>query len=108
MNSQLRGNFDYFLPTAQNLVVIEAKNADLARGFTQLAVELIALDQWTNVVTPILYGAVTTGDTWKFGLFDRETKEVQKDINTYAVPTDLAHVLSILLGVTMSAPTQVA
>lgn len=108
VNSQLRGNFDYFLPTAQNLVVIEAKNADLAKGFTQLAVELIALDQWTNVVTPILYGAVTTGDTWKFGLFNRETKEIQKDINTYAVPTDLAHVLSILLGITMSAPEQVA
>lgn len=108
VSSQLRGNFDYFLPTAQNLVVIEAKNADLAKGFTQLAVELIALDQWTDAIMPILYGAVTTGDTWKFGLFKRETKEVQKDINTYAVPTDLPRILAILLGITTDSRVQIA
>ncbi|MFN3926709.1 MAG: hypothetical protein ACK4QL_05160 [Pseudanabaenaceae cyanobacterium] len=28
------------------LLIIEAKNADLARGFTQLAVELIGLAKW--------------------------------------------------------------
>ncbi|MDF5732680.1 MAG: hypothetical protein PUP92_32995 [Rhizonema sp. PD38] len=48
VNNWLKGSFDYFIPTEQNLLVIEAKNADLARGFTQLAVELIALDQWTD------------------------------------------------------------
>jgi hypothetical protein len=82
-------------------VVIEAKNADLSKGFTQLAVELIALDQWTNSATPVLYGTVTTGDTWKFGLFQRQTREIQKDINTYAVPNDLNQILSILFGITL-------
>ncbi|MDB9528034.1 hypothetical protein PN498_18715 [Oscillatoria sp. CS-180] len=101
VSSKLRGSFDYFLPTSQNLIVIEAKNADLAKGFTQLAVELIALDQWTKAVTPVLYGAVTTGDTWKFGLFRRDAKEVQKDINTYAIPNDVDRVLSILFGITL-------
>ncbi|NJM85028.1 MAG: hypothetical protein HC873_14160 [Leptolyngbyaceae cyanobacterium SL_1_1] len=38
------------------------KNADLARGFTQLAIELIALEQWTDSATPRLYGAVSTSD----------------------------------------------
>jgi hypothetical protein len=106
VSAWLRGSFDYFIPTPQSLLVIEAKNADLARGFTQLAVELLALDQWTDSIAPILYGAVTTGDTWKFGLFQRQAKTIQKDINTYAIPSDLDQVLSALFGITMSQPSQ--
>lgn len=105
VDSWLRGSFDYFIPAPQSLLVIEAKNADLGRGFTQLAIELIALDQWTDSTTPTLYGAVTTGDTWKFGLFQRQQKQIQKDINTYAIPSDLNQVLSVLFGITVSRPT---
>lgn len=101
VNNRLKGSFDYFIQASQSLLVIEAKNADLARGFTQLAVELIALDQWINSPSPILYGTVTTGDTWKFGLFHRERKQIQKDINTYAIPSDLERVLSTLFGITL-------
>lgn len=104
VSSKLKGSLDYLIPAAQNLLVIEAKNADLARGFTQLAVELIALDQWTDSDAPVLYGTVTTGDTWKFGLFERQAKVIQKDINTYAVPNDLEEVLSILFGITLDTP----
>ncbi|MEQ8465271.1 MAG: hypothetical protein RIC07_17055 [Coleofasciculus sp. E1-EBD-02] len=43
INNWLKGNLDYLLLSRNNLVVIEAKNDDLTRGFTQLAVELIAL-----------------------------------------------------------------
>ncbi|MUG98511.1 hypothetical protein F7734_41950 [Scytonema sp. UIC 10036] len=102
VSNWLKGSFDYFIPTPQNLLVIEAKNADLARGFTQLAVELIALDQWTDSTVPILYGTVTTGDTWKFGILHRQEKIVYKDINTYAVPSDLDRVLSTLFGITIT------
>lgn len=102
VSPQLRGSLDYFIPTPHSLLVIEAKNADLSKGFTQLAVELIAVDQWIDSPAPILYGAVTTGDTWKFGLFQRQEKQLHKDINTYAVPHDLSRVLSILFGVTMN------
>jgi hypothetical protein len=102
VNNWLKGSFDYFISTQQNLLVIEAKNADLARGFTQLAVELIALDQWTDSTVPLLYGTVTTGDTWKFGIFQRQEKIVHKDINTYAVPSDLNLVLSALFGISLS------
>jgi hypothetical protein len=99
VSNWLRGSFDYFLPFAKNLVVIEAKNADIARGFTQLAVELIALDQWTESDTAIFYGCVTTGDTWKFGTFDRVDRIIHKDINSYLVPGDIDRVLSILFGI---------
>ncbi|MBW4617339.1 MAG: hypothetical protein KME21_29800 [Desmonostoc vinosum HA7617-LM4] len=102
ISNWLKGSFDYFIPTAQNLLVIKAKNADLARGFTQLAVELIALDQWTDSTVPKLYGTVTTGDTWKFGIFQHQEKIVHKDINTYAIPSDLNLVLSALFGISLS------
>ncbi len=102
VNSWLRGTLDYFLPLAQNLVVIEAKNADLARGFTQLAVELIALDQWVESETPIFYGGVTTGETWQFGIFDRTHRLITKDTQTYSVPSDLDPVLGILFGMSRS------
>lgn len=98
VSDHLKGSFDYFIPAPHNLLVIEAKNADLARGFVQLAIELIALDLWTDSAAPLLYGAVTTGDTWKFGCFDRQQRSVQKDINTYGIPTDLTTVLSILFA----------
>ncbi|GAB4204305.1 MAG: hypothetical protein Fur006_59340 [Coleofasciculaceae cyanobacterium] len=68
VNEHFRGTVDYYIASG-NLVIIEAKQADLVRGFTQLAVELVALDRWTRSDTPILYGMVTTGEDWRFGTF---------------------------------------
>ncbi|MEL6408748.1 MAG: hypothetical protein AAFR81_30570, partial [Chloroflexota bacterium] len=106
VSKQLRGSFDYFIPSENNLLVIEAKNADLSRGFTQLGAELIALDQWTTQETPILYGAVTTGDTWQFGQFLRAERKVLKDIKLYSVPLELEKLLSRLVGIIENAPSQ--
>jgi hypothetical protein len=99
VNEFLRGSLDYYLQGAQNVVVIEAKQADLTRGFTQLAVELIALDQWTNSDAPLLYGAVTTGDVWRFGVLDRGSKLVTQDLNLFRVPEDLPTLLSSFVGI---------
>ncbi|MBE9066531.1 hypothetical protein IQ260_07685 [Leptolyngbya cf. ectocarpi LEGE 11479] len=95
----LRGSFDYFIPGTQNLLIIEAKQADLARGFVQLGAELAALDQWTRSDSPLLYGAITTGDAWKFGCFERSSKTLLQDIRLYSVPSDLKQLVSILLGI---------
>ncbi len=95
----LRGSLDYYLQGAQNVVVIEAKQADLTRGFTQLAVELIALDKWINSDVPLLYGAVTTGDVWRFGVLDRAGKRVTQDLNLFRVPEDLPTLLSSFVGI---------
>src|SRR5262249_41471118 len=62
VNHQLRGTLDYFMQVRNSLLVVEAKNADLTKGFTQLAVELIALDMWIENGTPALHGAVSIGD----------------------------------------------
>lgn len=99
ISEQLKGSLDYYLQTQHNLLVIEAKNADLARGFTQLAVELVAIDQWTESNDPILYGAVSTGDIWQFGLFNRNERRIEQDLNLYRVPTDLEELFRILIAI---------
>jgi len=99
VTEQLRGTLDYYVQAKTNLLIIEAKNADLQRGFTQLAVELIALDKWLESDPAWLYGAVSMGNIWQFGLLDRQAKHVIQDLNLYRVPADLNDVLSILVAV---------
>ncbi|MEM6597271.1 MAG: hypothetical protein AAF810_15295 [Cyanobacteria bacterium P01_D01_bin.36] len=99
VSEQLKGSLDYYLQSQHNLLVIEAKNADLTRGFTQLAVELIALDQWTNSEEPILYGAVSTGDVWQFGRLRRAEKKIEQDLTLYTVPADLDKLFRVLLTI---------
>lgn len=99
VNEQLKGSLDYYLYSAQKLLVIEAKNADLARGFTQLAVELIALDQWLENDQDFLLGAVSTGDVWQFGRLNRPQKQVEQSLILYRVPDDLESVLRILVKI---------
>lgn len=102
VNKWLRGSFDYFIPSAQNLLIIEAKQADLARGFVQLGAELIALDQWSTSHHPLLYGAITTGDVWRFGYLERATKTLVQDIRLYSIPSDLQNLIAVLLGIIQS------
>ena len=98
VTEQLKGSLDYYLYTDRRLLVIEAKHADLARGFTQLAVELIALDQWCDATQPVLPGAVSTGDIWQFGLLQRDVRLVTQDVHLYRVPADVEQVLRILVA----------
>lgn len=99
VNPQLQGTLDYLLRSQGNLLVVEAKQADLQRGFTQLAVELIALDQSLASDAPRLIGAVTTGDAWRFGVLERESKHLVQDFNLYDIPADLETLLQILIAV---------
>jgi len=99
VNQYLHSDLDYYLKTDHQVLVVEAKQADITRGFTQLAVELIALDSWTNLPDPKLYGAVTTGDIWQFGCFDRDTRLITQDLTLYRVPSDLALLMPVLIGI---------
>ncbi len=96
---QLKGNIDYFIRSEISLIVVEAKKADLERGFSQLAVELIAVDQHMEEGDDPLYGAVTVGDLWRFGLLDRKAKRVSKDIDSFRVPSDLEELFSVFMGI---------
>ncbi len=64
--------------------------------------EAIALDRWLSADEKsdrILYGAVTTGEIWRFGRYDAAAKRVVQDINTYRVPEDLGQVVNALVGI---------
>ncbi|WP_414619082.1 hypothetical protein [Calothrix sp. CCY 0018] len=102
VNNFLKGSFDYFISSPNALVVIEAKQSDLSRGFTQLAVELIALDRWIDSPVTVLYGAVTTGEDWRFGIFYRQEKKIVQDIKLYRVPEELELLLRALVGILTS------
>jgi len=99
VNKQLKGKIDYYMQRQRNLLIIEAKNDDLGRGLTQLAVELIALDKWRESDDKPLYGSISVGDVWRFAMLDRQTKVITQDINSYSVPTDLEELLRILIAI---------
>lgn len=99
VTEQLKGSLDYYLYSVERLLVIEAKNADLAKGFTQLAVELIALDKWIDSEQPTLIGAVSTGDIWQFGILHRELHQIQQTLTLYRVPDDIEILLRILVKI---------
>jgi hypothetical protein len=98
VSNQLQGYVDYLLRTQYHLIVIEAKQEDITNGFTQLAAEMIALDQWPNTPAQThLIGAVTTGSLWQFGRLDRVSKVLEQGLNSYRVPEDLESLLRILI-----------
>jgi hypothetical protein len=97
VNSWLKGNLDYLVQSNQELLVIEAKNDDMTRGFTQLAVELIAMSHVEE--QNIFYGAVTMGDVWRFGKLDRTQQSIFQDINLFKVPDDLEDLVKVMVGI---------
>ena len=99
VNNQLKGSLDYLMQNCQIFLVVEAKNEDLEKGFLQLAIELIALDQWIESDKNILHGAVSTGNIWQFGKFDRQSRTVTQDLDLYRVPADLEDLLRILVEI---------
>ncbi|WNZ24325.1 hypothetical protein HJG54_16640 [Leptolyngbya sp. NK1-12] len=92
----LKGSLDYYLYRNSKVIVLEARNADLARGFTQLAVELSALDQWLENDQPTVLGAVTTGDIWQFGQLHRQEKLIIQGIRLFVISDELEAVFEIL------------
>jgi hypothetical protein len=99
VSHQLKGSLDYLLQNHQTFLVIEAKNEDLERGFVQLAIKLIALDRWIESDQLILPGAISTGNIWQFGQFDRASRIVTQDLDLYRVPADLDDLLRILINI---------
>lgn len=94
----LKGNLDYLLRSDQEFLIIEAKNDDLSRGFTQLAVELIALAKRQESPEP-LFGAVTIGEVWRFGKLDPQKQVITQDLELFKLPGDLDTLVSALIGI---------
>ena len=105
VSPHLQGVLDYLIRYAhppKQLIVVEAKRDNLESGFTQLAIEMIALDQWTRSPDvddqPMILGAVTTGQIWQFGWLDRKQKRVMESLNLFRCPDELEQILRILVG----------
>ncbi|WP_421658098.1 hypothetical protein [Leptothermofonsia sp. ETS-13] len=107
VSNWLKGSLDYYIPSPHNLVIIEAKQSDLTKGFTQLAVELIALDEWLHHTMPVLYGAVSTGEIWKFGRFHRDARQITEYLLLHPIPQELEFVTRTLIGILQAEPTRV-
>ncbi|MEM7531685.1 MAG: hypothetical protein AAF639_05900 [Chloroflexota bacterium] len=98
--NKLKGAVDYFIrSTQQNLMIIEAKNADMERGFTQLAVEMLAFNEYLADVPEPIYGAVTTGDLWRFGMLVPSESRVYKDVTSFLLPQNLDPLVKIFAGI---------
>ena len=95
----LSGNIDYLIKFTNNIIILEAKKGDLERGFNQLAVELIALDKSLENEQELLYGAITLGDVWRFGVLERKNKVIKKDMEAYTLISDLNDIILILIGI---------
>jgi hypothetical protein len=102
VDNKLQGILDYYLRTKTNLIVLEAKQADINRGFIQLATEMIALDKWTDSTQAEILGAVTTGNVWQFGILNRQKQSIEQAINLYRVTEELEVVVRTLLAVLMN------
>jgi hypothetical protein len=46
-----------------------------------------------------LFGAVSVGNIWQFGILHRQTKQVLQDINLFRVPADLEDLLRVLVAI---------
>jgi hypothetical protein len=105
VSEKLKGSLDYLIRSQQEFIVVEAKKSDMERGFSQLAVELIALDQGNDTASPALYGAITVGDFWRFGMLERQEKIIVKDIGAFRVPDDLEDLFKVLTGILQTPQT---
>lgn len=98
---QLRGKVDYFLYSTTGLLVVEAKQEDVTHGFSQLTAELIALDKilGDGDGPALLYGGLTIGRLWQFGILDRTAKRIIEDLNQFTVPDDVPKLAAVLVAI---------
>ena len=101
IDEKLGGILDYLICSEQEIIVIEAKKGDSDKGFNQLIAELIAMDKYQHdTESPaFLYGAVSIGELWRFGILKRKEKHILRDLHTYRVPEDIEDLFSIIIGI---------
>jgi len=100
IDDKLGGLLDYLINSQQELIVIEAKKGDLDKGFNQLVSEMIALDKYEpQEKLKFIYGAVSIGELWRFGILERKNQSIQRDLHTYRIPEDIEKIFSILVGI---------
>ncbi len=100
----LSGEPDYFLASSimENgrkfgtpvVCLGEAKKDNFDRGWGQVSAEMIAAQKLNNNEDVPIYGLVSTGRSWQFGVLKNKTFTI--DSNFYSAPGQLDEVLNIL------------
>lgn len=85
ISPHLMGIVDYWIEADATLLIVEAKESDLVRGFKQLIPELIASHYWTQKAIPTLFGGLTDGERWQFARLDRQHNIIHQDQRVYAL-----------------------
>lgn len=104
----LNGFCDYIITRSPELIfirapilmMVEAKNEDMKKGYAQCIAEMIAAQRFNtqeNSHTEKIYGAVTIGEKWKF--MELEGSTVRIDSHDYYIE-HLSKILGILLHLT--------
>jgi hypothetical protein len=90
---------DQTVITAPLLMIVEAKNENILKGLGQCAASMIAarlFNEREANLTPVIYGAVTTGEIWKF--LRLQDSLLQTDKISYYIQ-DLEKVFGIFLNI---------
>ncbi len=85
------------------ILIVEAKNENIILGLGQCIAEMYAAQLYNerenNHDLPCIYGAVTTGNEWKFIQLIKDTTYIDSD---YYYITDLPKIISILVAMVAS------
>ena len=65
---------------------------------TRRAREAAGKKRFAQGVQTQVFGVVTTGPVWQFGLLDRAQKRVTKDSETYSLPGDMERLVEVFAG----------
>lgn len=90
---------EQFFVRAPVVAIVEAKNEDMKRGIAQCAAELVAaqiFNEREGAALPSVFGAVTTGNLWKFLQLTGSTLAI--DRREYHIER-IGKILGILLSV---------
>jgi len=58
--------------------IVEAKRHDIQEGIRQCAAQLVGAQRKKGIELQKLYGCATTGDEWKFLVFENQTITIDK------------------------------
>lgn len=102
----LSGYCDYVLSRSQEqlllntpvIMLVEAKNENIKSGLGQCIAEMVAAQifnqqEGNNIAT--IYGAVTTGEIWKFLVLNDTVVSI--DLSDYYIVPDVEKILGILM-----------
>lgn len=101
----LNGFCDYIISASKEqlylespvITVVEAKNENIIGGLGQCIAEMVAAKIYNDkeqLVFPVIYGAVTTGDEWKFLKLEDSMVAIDSDI--YYI-SDINKIVAILI-----------